>query len=75
MDKPVEIHDGIYTFADCGFRKEEIESNNAYDRAGIIGITTDPGLLDWSGCDYPNMKISCCQCNLEMGICPKKFPY
>lgn len=71
-----EIVNDIRTFANCGHRTEEILPNDAFCGPGFkIGMTTDPGLLDWSECGYDKCSPESCEANLSGGTCPMKFPY
>jgi hypothetical protein len=69
--KPIAIipHDGIFTFADCPEREEEIIPNDSYLNAGILDFTCDPWLLDWSGC----RKGGACESLRSEGKCPRGF--
>jgi hypothetical protein len=59
----------ICTYADCRFRKEEIQ-----DVLGDITgePSTDPGVCDWSACNFFDIPQSC-ECALSEEACPCGF--
>lgn len=65
----------INTFANCPYRDEEILPNDSFcGPAFKIGMTTDPGLLDWSDCSHTSCPHTNCETNLREGKCPMGFP-